>query len=126
MRDKYTIRIRGASLRVSRLRGLPPVTRPTYSQKVVREYADNFFSLHIEHVSRASVRGGSTVIPNETNAPERVLQATGQYSICHWGRISTPLTNYVLVTSPRAVNKSVGYKAVGRLLGLEEGSWGVS
>jgi hypothetical protein len=56
----------------------------------------------------------ATVIPNETNAPEMVLQATGQYSICHWREVA-PFTSYVLVSTSRALTKSVGYKAGGRL-----------
>lgn len=65
------------------------------------------------------------VIPNETNAPEMVLQATGQYSICHSGYFLARFTHYVLVSTSRALSKSVGYKTVGRLLGLKKGS-GVS
>lgn len=70
----------------------------------------------------AAPTGQRTVIPNETNAPEMVLQATGQYSICHSGYFYARFTHYVLVSTSRALSKSVGYKAVGRLLGLKKGS----
>jgi hypothetical protein len=66
----------------------------------------------------------ATVIPNETNAPEMVLQAPGQYSICH-SADARRFNPYVLVSTSRALTKSVGYKAVGRLLGLKKGK-GVS
>lgn len=125
MRSKFSARIRGAGLLAERPRRCAPAPSPSNSRKCIGELAQTF-GLHIERVLCASVRGGSTVIPNETNAPARVLQATGQYSICHWAFYICPFTRYVLVISPRALLKSVGYKAVGRLRGLEEGSGGVS
>jgi hypothetical protein len=70
---------------------------------------------HTKTNASAAPTGQSTVIPNETNAPARVLQAPGRYSMRRWAKYILPLYHYVLVSTSKALIKSVGYKAVGRL-----------
>lgn len=114
------IRIRGAGLSVDCLRRYSPVTRPTYSRKSIGEIADTFLSLKIDHVPCASVRGAVSVPVRKTGALERVLRATGRYSMRRWGS-DAPSTTTSRSKAHRLLKVSEG-KRVGAEVQDERGS----
>jgi hypothetical protein len=75
--------------------------------------------LKIEHGVCASVRAGFTVVSDQTNALERVLQAPAQYSICGCGEYAASTTpSWSLLDCLKALEPHLS-----RLLRVKEGKW---